>query len=119
MERPVMTDPALRLAQAPGPAPAHPLDPASAAEFEAGRRILAAAGLLAGPVRFAYYGLEEPAKEEVLSPAGPPAGRRLRAFLIDASSGKSTDVVVSLAQGAVVSARTLDPRTDGQVPILD
>ena len=114
-----MTDAALRPAQAPGPAPAHPLDPASAAEYEAGRRILAAAGLLAGPVRFAYYGLEEPAKEEVLAPAGPPADRRLRAFLIDVSSGESTDVVVSLTQGDVVSARTLDPRTDGQPPILD
>jgi primary-amine oxidase len=114
-----MTDAALRVAQAPGPASAHPLDPASAAEYEAGRRILAAAGLLAGPVRFAYYGLEEPAKEEVLSQAGPPADRRLRAFLIDVSSGESTDVVVSLTRGDVVSARTLDPRTDGQPPILD
>src|SRR5712672_923957 len=108
MERPFMTDAALRLAQAPGPAPAHPLDPVSAAEYEAGRRILAAAGLLAGPVRFAYYGLEEPAKEEVLSPAGPPPDRRLRAFLIDVSSGESTDVLVSLTRGDVVSTRTLD-----------
>src|SRR3984885_13832486 len=119
MERPVMTDAALRVAQAPGPASAHPLDPASAAEYEAGRRILAAAGLLTGPVRFAYYGLEEPAKEEVLSPAGPPADRRLRAFLIDVSSGESTDVVVSLTQGDVGSGRPLDPRADGQPPILD
>ncbi len=114
-----MTDAALRVAQTPGPASAHPLDPVSAAEYEAGRRILAAAGLLAGPVRFAYFGLEEPAKEEVLSRPGPPADRRLRAFLIDVSSGAATDVVVSMTQGGVVSTRTLDPRTDGQVPILD
>src|SRR6202042_2776330 len=99
MERPVMTDAALRVAQAPGPASAHPLDPASAAEYEAGRRILAAAGLLAGPVRFAYYGLEEPAKEEVLSPAGPPADRRLRAFLVDVGRGEATDVGGVLGTG--------------------
>ena len=55
--------------------PVHPLDPATAAEYLAGRDIMAAAGLLAEPVRFAYYGLEEPPKDEVL--AGH-AGRPLR-----------------------------------------
>ena len=38
----------------------HALDPATAGEYLAGREIMAAAGLLADPVRFAYYGLEEP-----------------------------------------------------------
>ena len=54
----------------------HPLDPATAGEYLAGREIMAAAGLLADPVRFAYYGLEEPAKDEVLgsASAGPPTG---------------------------------------------
>ena len=28
-------------------------------------------------------------------------------------------MVVSLTEGQVVSARTLDPRTDGQLPIID
>ena len=32
----------------------HPLDPATADEYLAGREIMAAAGLLAEPVRFAY-----------------------------------------------------------------
>src|SRR5579863_2581491 len=103
-----MTDTAIKLA--------HPLDPATGAEFLAGRQILAAAGLLAESVRFAYYGLEEPAKHEVL---GGKPDRRLRAFLIDVATGESTDVVVSLGQAEVVSRRTLDPMTDGQVPILD
>jgi len=85
----------------------HPLDPASAQEYLAGRDILAAAGLLAEPVRFAYYGLEEAAKDEVL--AGAPGDRRLRAFLVNTGSGESTDVVVSPHHGKVVSARTLDP----------
>ena len=34
-------------------------------------------------------------------------------------TGESTDVVVSLSQDKVISSRTLDPLTDGQLPILD
>ncbi len=111
-----MTDTAVREDQASRAHPAHPLDPASPAEYLAGREIMAAAGLLAGPTRFAYYGLEEPPKDDVL--AGR-ADRRLRAFLVNLDTGESTDVVVSLPGGRVVSARTLDPRTDGQMPIID
>jgi primary-amine oxidase len=90
-----------------------PLDPVTAAEYLAGREILAAGGLLAEPVRFAYYGLEEPPKGE------EKEERRLRAFLLNLSSGESADVVVSLTEGRVVSARTLDPGTDGRLPIID
>jgi primary-amine oxidase len=62
-----MTDTAVQGTESPGALPAHPLEPATAAEYLAGRDILAAAGLLTEPVRFAYYGLEEPAKDEVLA----------------------------------------------------
>ena len=100
--------------------PAHPLDPATAAEYLAGRDIMVAAGLLAEPVRFAYYGLEEPPKDDVLAAPDPePTDRRLRAFLVNTGTGESTDVVVSLTHQKVVSARTLNPGTDGQMPILD
>ena len=74
-----MTDTAVRADEtASAPRPSHPLDPATAAEYLAGRDIMAAAGLLAEPVRFAYYGLEEPPKDEVLASAtrghgSPPA----------------------------------------------
>jgi primary-amine oxidase len=95
----------------------HPLDPATAEEYRAGREILAAAGLLTDPVRFAYYGLEEPPKGEVL--AGGPAERRLRAFLLNLKTGESTDVVVSLTRGAVTSARVIDTAAEGQLPIVD
>jgi primary-amine oxidase len=95
----------------------HALDPATAAEYLAGRKIMAAAGLLADPVRFAYYGLEEPPKAEVLG--GGPVDRRLRAFLLNLGSGESTDVVVSLTQGGVVSARAIDTAAEGQLPIID
>jgi primary-amine oxidase len=96
---------------------AHPLDPATAGEYLAGREILAAAGLLADPVRFAYYGLEEPPKAEVLG--GGPADRRLRAFLLNLATGESLDVVMSLTTGSVVSARTIDTAAEGQLPIID
>src|SRR2546426_12419958 len=93
-----MTDTAISSAAAPSALPAHPLSPATAAEYLAGREILAEAGLLAEPVRFAYYGLEEPGKHEVLAagPDGAQPDRRLRAFLIDISTGESSDVVLSL-----------------------
>jgi primary-amine oxidase len=97
--------------------PGHPLDPATAAEYLAGRDIMVAAGLLAEHVRFAYYGLEEAAKDAVL--AGAPADRRLRAFLVNTGTGESTDVVVSLTGQEVVSTRILDPAKDGQMPILE
>jgi primary-amine oxidase len=113
-----MTDTAVRADETSRPSSAHPLDPATAAEYLAGREIMAAAGLLTDPVRFAYYGLEEPPKDQVLAPGGG-ADRRLRAFLVNLDNGESTDVVVSVRDRQVVSARRLDPRTDGQMPILD
>jgi primary-amine oxidase len=115
-----MTDTALRPADRPAPRPAHPLRPVSAEEFLAGRRVLAEAGLLSERIRFAYYGLDEPSKDEVLAWAdGSAPDRALRAFLIDVASGESRDVVVSLTHDRVISQRTLDPVTDGQVPVLD
>jgi primary-amine oxidase len=113
-----MTDTAVSTAHAPGALPAHPLAPVTGAEFLAGRQVLAAAGLLAEPVRFAYYGLEEPPKGEVLAAEGRP-DRRLRAFLLDIATGESSDVVLSLTAGQVISRRVLDPRSDGQLPIID
>ena len=114
-----MTDTAVRSDEASSSHPAHPLDPATPAEYLAGRDIMAAAGLLTGMVRFAYYGLEEPPKDDVLTGDPGTADRRLRAFLINTGTGESTDVVVSLARREIISARTLDPRTDGQMPIME
>ena len=114
-----MTDTAVRADEASSSHPAHPLDPATAAEYLAGRDIMATAGLVTDSVRFAYYGLEEPPKDDVLARNAESADRRLRAFLVNTGTGESTDVVVSLTHHDVISARTLDPGTDGQMPILD
>jgi primary-amine oxidase len=109
-----MTDTTVRPAEVAGGPSAHPLEPATGAEYLAGRQVLAGAGLLGDSVRFAYFGLEEPAKDQMR--AGAP-GRRLRAFLIDVATGESADVVVSLDENRVVSRRVLDP-SDGRVPII-
>src|ERR1700677_3508025 len=106
-----MTDTAVRSDETSRAHPAHPLDPASTAEYLAGREIMAAAGLLAEPVRFAYYGLEEPPKG-----ASQP-DRRLRAFLLDLLSGEANDVVVAPPEPRGGGARTLDPRTAGEPPV--
>jgi primary-amine oxidase len=111
-----MTDTAVRADSDAAAQPGHPLDPVSGAEYKAGRQVMAAAGLLRDSVRFAYYGLNEPHKHDVLS--GQAADRQLRAFLIDVNSGESNDVVVSLRRREVISRRVLDARTDGQLPIL-
>jgi primary-amine oxidase len=115
-----MTDTAAKPGGVTGSLPAHPLDPASGQEFLAGRQILAEAGLAGDTTRFAYFGLEEPSKDEVLAAAGNGAcDRRLRAFLIDVATGESADTVVSLTGRRVVSHRVLDPMTDGRVQILN
>src|SRR5579859_1753434 len=89
----------------------HPLDPPAAEEYLTGRDILAKAGLYQEAVtRFAYYGLDEPPAE---------GDRRLRAFLLDLSSGAATDVTVSLTSNDVVRADILKPERDGHLPILD
>ena len=113
-----MTDIATREDQT---AHAHPLDPATAAEYLAGREVMAAAGLLpegegrrSGSPTTAWR--NQP-KDDVLT--GQPTDRRLRAFLVNTATGESTDVVVSLTDAKVISARTLDPPADGQMPILD
>ena len=98
----------------------HPLDPVTADEYLAGRDILEKAGLLGDPVRFAYYGLEEPPKPQVQAGLHGHAGtdRRLRAFLLNQATGESADVIVSLGTNAVVSKKVLDPPADGQLPIV-
>jgi primary-amine oxidase len=98
----------------------HPLDPVTAEEITAVRRVLDAAGLVAPGTRFGYVGLEEPAKDEVLAHTpGDAAGRRFRALLLDLDTRVSRDVVVDLGSAAVVAQTELDTATAGQLPVLD
>lgn len=91
----------------------HPLDPLTSDEITTARSILVDAGLVTEPTRFAYLGLEEPAKN------APPAGRRVRVLLHDTAGAPARDVVVSLTRREIDSDRTLSPAADGQLPVLD
>ena len=100
-------------------APAHPLARLTAEEIDLARQRCIDAGLINETTRFAYLGLDEPAKSEVLEWApGDAVSRRVRIFLLDVATGAGRDVVVSISDGQVVSARDLDPLVDGHPPIL-
>ncbi|MEU6379164.1 primary-amine oxidase [Streptomyces sp. NPDC046909] len=106
----------------PVPTELHPLDPLTTMEIDTARRTLADAGLLTHSTRFAYLGLEEPAKDDLLAHTpGAPVDRRVRVLLLDTdpAGGPARDVIVSLTQGRVDSDRILDAATEGQLPVLD
>ena len=98
----------------------HPLTPLSADEIREVRRIVDEHGLLGDSVRFVYAALEEPHKDVVLAfRPGDAIERRARIMLLDRAIGKGTDAIVSITDNAVVYEHTVDPVTEGQVPILD
>lgn len=98
----------------------HPLDPMSAEEVVAVRRILELDGLLGESVRFAFLGLDEPDKPDVLAfSPGDAINRRFRALLLDLVDGRSLDVLVSTTKSTVDLVVELDPASDGQLPIID
>ncbi|MHA5047835.1 primary-amine oxidase [Streptomyces sp. SD15] len=100
--------------------PPHPLDPLAPEEIGAARDVLLAAGLVADTTRFAYLGLEEPAKQELAGGTpDAPVDRRVRVLLQDTAGAPAHDVVVSLSHASVARDRVLDPLTDGQPPVLD
>jgi primary-amine oxidase len=96
----------------------HPLDRLTETEIATARAVLDDAGVVTDETRFAYLGLEEPAKQDVLDydPTDPP-DRQVRVFLLDRSTGLAQDVVASLTTRQIVSRRTLDA-SDGQPPVL-
>ncbi|GAA1465270.1 primary-amine oxidase [Microbacterium thalassium] len=103
------------------PAPAHPLASLSAAEIEAVRAVVLGLPTTTDKTRFAYVGLEEPAKGEVLAweaGDGPLPERRARVQLLEMTTAHSLDLIVSLATGEVLRETELDG-TAGQLPIID
>jgi primary-amine oxidase len=98
----------------------HPLEPMTAGEVREVRRLLELEGLLGESVRFAYLGLVEPDKAEVLGfTVGDTIERRFRALLLDLSDGRSLDVLVCTTKSTVERVVELDPATGGQLPIID
>ena len=99
----------------------HPLASLTGDEIDAVRSIVLAQLDPNGTTRFAYVGLEEPHKREVLaweSGDGPRPERRARVQLLDLATGDSVDAIISLGAGTVVSRVELDP-AEGRLPILD
>ena len=99
---------------------AHPLSSLSAEEFVRVRDLVAAAPDFTPTTRFAYVGLDEPHKLEVLAwqdGAGPLPERRVRVMLLDMATGRSTDNIVSLTSSELVSRTVLDG-SRGQLPVL-
>ena len=102
-----------------GPEPSHPLQRLGADEIRRARTLLAEHGLVGEHTRFAYLGLEEPPKGEVLAfRPGQPVERRVQAILLDTATGAAADVVASLTRGAIDTAAELDTARDGQPPIM-
>ena len=73
---------------APAQVVAHPLQRLGADEIRLAKALLAGHGLVGERTRFAYLGLEEPPKAEVLAfREGDPVDRRVRAVLLDTATG--------------------------------
>ncbi len=115
-----ITDTDLTAAPDAGAGSAHPLASLSTAEFTRIRDIVIAQPDFTSTTRFAYVGLDEPHKREVLAwqaGEGPLPERRARVMLLDMATSRSTDNVVSLTSGSVLSTTVLDGSA-GQLPIL-
>ena len=98
----------------------HPLANLSAAEITRIRDIVSAEESFTETTRFAFVGLDEPHKWEVLAwqeGDGPLPERRARVMLLDMATGYSTDNLVSIDAGAVLSTSVLDGSA-GQLPVL-
>jgi primary-amine oxidase len=97
----------------------HPLQPLSAREIDAARSLFERSGLLSEHSRFTFLGLEEPAKDAVLAfRPGDAVDRRVRAILLDVSTGHTRDVVASLTRGQIDRDTEIDNATGGQPPIV-
>ena len=98
----------------------HPLSSLTAQEITAVREIAAALDTFTATTRFAYMGVDEPHKSEVLAweaGEGQLPDRLVRVFLLDMATGRSSDCVVSLTTGGLVSEHVLDGSA-GQLPVL-
>ena len=98
----------------------HPLASLSAPEFDRIRDIVTGFDDFTETTRFAYVGLEEPHKRAVLAwqaGDGPLPERLARVMLLDMATGRSTDNVVSIDSGSLLSTVVLDG-SRGQLPIL-
>jgi primary-amine oxidase len=94
-------------------APTHPLDPLTTAEIDRAAGILRREMKLSDDVLFPALTLHEPPKEQVLADKAVP--REAFAVVFDRTANKTTEAVVDLTAGHVISSRE---RPDVQPRIL-
>ena len=86
--------------------PAHPLESLTAGEIEMAAEVVRADGRLTDAARFAYFGLEEPAKDVVAGfAAGDPVERRVRVVIVPGPAADVVEVIVDVGNRAVHSWR--------------
>ncbi|GAA4553567.1 primary-amine oxidase [Pseudonocardia xishanensis] len=84
----------------------HPLDPLTADEVTAAAALLTSLRRLTGAARFVFVSLHEPAKADLLAwSPGDPVDRRAEIVLYDRSTRTTSEAVVSLTTGELVSWR--------------
>ncbi len=104
----------------PATSTVHPLASLTAQEITRIRDVVTAQQDWTDTTRFAYVGLAEPHKREVLAwqaGTGPAPDRCARVMLLDMATGRSTDNVVSIDAGTVLRTDVLDG-SRGQLPVL-
>jgi primary-amine oxidase len=86
--------------------PTHPLESLTAGEIETAVAVLREAGRLTDAARFAYFGLDEPAKEVVASfEAGDPVRRRVRVVIVPGPAADVVEAVVDVGGRELLSWR--------------
>ncbi|MDX3071455.1 primary-amine oxidase [Streptomyces sp. NPDC088354] len=100
------------------PAAPHPLDPLTADEIAAARRILTEEGRVTDATRFPLVLLDEPDRHTADAHRdGDPVVRRLRVTLLDSLTGAAAEALVDVTAGVVVAHRALDTDQEGQPPV--
>ncbi|WP_213878890.1 primary-amine oxidase [Pseudomonas sp. dw_358] len=91
-----------------------------ASEIDTLRDVLASAGQVTATARFAYVGLQEPHKRDVLAwqaGNGPRPPRVARIIMLDIATGLGTDYRVDVESAVLLSSTAIDP-DKGQAPII-
>ena len=86
--------------------PTHPLEPLTRAEIETATEVLRGEARLTDEALFAYFGLEEPAKDTVAGfVLGDAVERRVRVVIVPGPSTEVVEAVVDVGRRALVSWR--------------
>jgi primary-amine oxidase len=98
---------------------AHPLDPLTAEEIRRATHLFRTLTDAPASTRFALILLDEPTRaEQRAHAAGQEVDRRVRVVTVDRAGGRSLDATLSLTAGTLLRQSTVDPRTQGQPPVL-